>query len=125
MTEKLSIALDLSKKGYPVFSEFGHSSNIDLIALVDDVPIKIKVIEIHKKDQVEVLSGNHNEFDILAVYVYSDSEQICAYIPNKCLESGIIILKMKPVEDIEKDTSTTKTIYDFSSFEEAVEGCIR
>lgn len=38
-----AVAQDLLRRGYPVFTELGDSCKTDLIALVDEKPIKIQV----------------------------------------------------------------------------------
>ena len=40
---ELTVARHLLGQGYSVFSEYGDNSKVDLIALVDNVPIKIQV----------------------------------------------------------------------------------
>ena len=39
----MAVAQDLMRLGYPVFTELGDSSRVDLIALVGDIPVKIQV----------------------------------------------------------------------------------
>lgn len=38
-----AVALDLMKRGYPVFTEMGDLSKTDLITIIDNTPIKIQV----------------------------------------------------------------------------------
>jgi hypothetical protein len=84
----LSVAKDLTSRGYPVFTELGDTSRVDLIALVDDKPIKIQVkSHTSKYGRVEVSAiGPHKSYmysskDIEVMALYVLDRNIIAYIP--------------------------------------------
>ena len=88
-----AVTLDLMKRGYPVFSEMGDSSKVDLITLVDHKPIKIQVKSypiindtiglclwskgpgykyFYKPDDFDVFAAYVQDLDIVLYFTFSD-----------------------------------------------------
>lgn len=78
---ELTVARHLLGQGYSVFSEYGDNSKVDLIALVDNVPIKIQVkscnsskgkVSLFLKKNAKGYEYRYNtkDCDIFALYVY-------------------------------------------------------
>jgi len=91
---ELVVASDLVEKGFPIFKEFGDSSRIDLIALVDKNLIKIQVkctfstdnkvaIDTRKSGPNYSFRYEEGDVDIFALYV-KDKKSIL-YISSKQL----------------------------------------
>lgn len=78
---EIKIIENLSRQGFPIFTEFGDNSKVDLITLIDNKPVKIQVKCIKSKDgKFDVYgskSGPNYQFkyttdqiDVFGVYVY-------------------------------------------------------
>ena len=78
---ELKVATDLVRQGYAVFSEFGDNSKVDLIVLVDHVPVKLQVKCYASSNGVVSVYGRkagpnyryryrREQIDVFAVYVY-------------------------------------------------------
>lgn len=78
-----AVALNLMKKGYPVFRELGDNSKVDLIALVEDCPIKIQVKYLTAKNGVVELECKKSGPNYSFVYTLSQVDVFAVYILDK------------------------------------------
>jgi hypothetical protein len=90
------VAGQLIGKGYPVFTEFGDNSKVDLIALVDRQPVK--VLRTTKSGPGYRFTYDENDFDVMAVYII-DEDVICYVSSKKLFESGYLILRTRPTKN--------------------------
>lgn len=78
---ELAVAQFLLRQGFPCFTELGDNSKVDLIALIDNMPILIQVkarkikngsIQIKSSKSAKGYSYKYQtcDFDVLAVYSY-------------------------------------------------------
>ena len=79
-----AIVLDLIKQGYPVFTELGDNSKVDLIVLIDNIPVKVQVKyrTIDEGGSVELKAakaGPNYRFR----YIGSDVDVFACYVPEE------------------------------------------
>ena len=99
------IICDLISQGFPAFKEFGDNSKVDLIALINNVPIKIQVKSYHSGKNGAVGIGpkksgpgyrftyTRGQIDVFAVYVY-DRDLILYVSAKKIIESGGLSIRL-------------------------------
>ncbi len=121
---ELRIAADLVSQGYPVFTELGDNSKVDLIALVGNKPIKLQVKALKEVNGVVSLdtrkSGPSYSFrysieqiDIFAVYVYN--RDVIFYISAEELLVSKASRKFR-LDKPKNDCGTSSMVYDYSEF---------
>jgi hypothetical protein len=128
---ELAIALDLSKKGYSVFKEFGDLSKVDLIILINNVPIKIQVKALKTKNGSIVIKNkkagpnyrfkySENEVDIFAVYILDTQDII--YISAKQLIAMHDSLSIRVAPSKNHQKKKINFIDDYKDLKEALKG---
>lgn len=97
-----AVALYLMKQGYEVFTELGDNSKVDLMILLNNVPIKIQVkCRSEKNGKVEVDSrkaGPNYRFR----YTQDDVDVFACYVPER---DSIFFISSK--ELLQNSTTTT------------------
>lgn len=86
---ELRIALDLKKQGYPVFSELGDNSVVDLIVLVNFIPVRVQVKTVPKLESNRAVLNlrstgpgsyskkySNTEIDVFALHVIESDDII-------------------------------------------------
>lgn len=127
---ELLIAADLVKKGYPVFTELGDNSKTDLIALVEEVPVKIQVKSYNTNENGSVVlraakSGPNYRFkytteqvDVFALYIL-DANIIC-YVSAAEVIAARGGIKIRPFPAKNKQTKGLTMADKYASFEAAI-----
>ena len=128
---ELAVALDLTSKGYSVFTELGDLSKTDLIVLVNDTPIKIQVKARHtdarsKTLQVMTKKDGPNysykystkDVDIFAIYAL-DTKEILYVAASELLKFSSSVSFRYEDTSYQKD-SRAHYIKDYLSFEDAM-----
>ncbi len=132
-----AVILDLLKQDIAVFTEIGDLSRIDLIAIIDNIPIRIQVKartpstnNNDKKHSCGVIdlkaekSGpnyryhyTQNDFDILAVYDL-ESDKIAYISVNEFLSKQHFSIRVKPAKNNQK--TNIKMFSDYSDIRKAL-----
>ena len=127
---ELKVAADLIARGYAVFTELGDLSKVDLIALVDDHPVKIQVkARTSKHGRVEVSkrkSGPNYQFayqegqlDVFAIYVLD--KDLCLYInASELLKGESFSFRVVPSRNGQK--KKVHDWQDYTDFKRALRG---
>lgn len=123
--------MDLTKKGYAVFTELGDLSRTDLIALVGSRPVKIQVkarnldkragtvpVETRKCGPKYAYSYTEDDVDVFAIYILS-TEQIF-YVGSKELIEHKSIMSFRVTPTKNNQTENTHYVVDYLDFERAI-----
>lgn len=78
----LRVAAHLMSQGYSIFTEFGDLSQVDLIALVDQEPVKIQVKTRNLKDGKIVVDSRKSGPGYLYRYQPGDVDVFAIYVPE-------------------------------------------
>ncbi len=103
---ELKVATDLVRQGYPVFTELGDNSRVDLIVLVDNVAVKMQVKCFASSDGVVSVYGRkagpnyrfryqQEDVDVFAIYVY-DKDIILYISASEVVGRGRIKIRFEP-----------------------------
>lgn len=122
---ELKVAADLVSKGYPVFTELGDNSKVDLIALVANQCIKIQV-KAYESSKGSVKLSSHKagpnyrfqytleQLDLFAVYVI-DYDVILYVNADELIDAGWMVIRMKPRE-VETHKQQARMYEDYLEF---------
>ena len=129
---ELAVALDLTSRGYSVFTELGDLSRTDLIVLKDKKPIKIQVKSQHMDKRGKTLSvkttkdgPNYSykyqldDVDVFAIYSLDTKEIV--YINAQELLKCTSAMAFRYADGTYQKDSRARYIKDYSSFEKATE----
>ena len=83
---ELAVAADLSKRGLPIFKEFGDLSKVDLITIFENRPIKIQVKARSLRNGVIEVESWKSGPNYRFKYVLEDIDVFAVY----CLDTGDI-----------------------------------
>lgn len=78
----LRVAAHLMSQGYSIFTELGDLSRVDLIALVDQEPVKIQVKTRNLKDGKIVVDSRKSGPGYLYRYQPGDVDVFAIYVPE-------------------------------------------
>lgn len=103
---ELAVAQKLMLLGYPVFTELGDNSRVDLIALVDDCPVKIQVktttvsdglVCLHVRKTTVRYSYTYKitDVDIFAVYVEDSGDIFFVSSSEALVHSSVLSFRAK------------------------------
>lgn len=128
---ELAVALDLTSKGYSVFTELGDLSRTDLIVLVNNKPIKIQVKARYMDERSKTLAvrttkdgPNYSykyelsDVDIFAIYSLNTKEilYITAQEMLKCKSA----ITFRYAEGTYQKDKRARYIKDYLSFEKTL-----
>lgn len=120
------VVSDLISKGYPCFTEFGDNSKVDIIALVNNQPVKIQV-KSHKSTDGKVLidsrkAGPGYRFryelgmvDVFALYVYDRDEILYLSCEEILSNSTMTTIRLDPPKNNQR--KNVNNADDFRDFE--------
>lgn len=125
---ELKVAADLVSQGYPVFTELGDNSKVDLIVLVDNVAIKMQVKCFASSDGVVSVYGQkagpnyrfryqHEHVDVFAIYVY-DRDIILYIAASEVVGHGRIKIRFE--EPLNGQRSGIRWYHDYLSLRESL-----
>jgi len=126
---EVAVIKDLLRRDYQVFKEIGDLSKVDLIVLVDHVPVKIQVkalvskhgiVEVNSKKSGPGYSFRYGELDvdIFAVYII-DKDEIF-YVSAKEILNNKTTSKFRIVKPINNQLSGIRWVKDYQEFKNAL-----
>ena len=126
---EISVIKSLLKKGYSVFTEVGDLSRVDLIAIVENVPIKIQVkstsvdngaVEIYTRKSGPGYSYRYTEQDVDIFAIYIENKDIVLYIAAKELLKNERSLKLRFDAPKNGQKAKIRDAWKYSTFEDAL-----
>jgi hypothetical protein len=127
---EIAVAKDLIRQGYPCFTELGDNSRIDLIAIVDNVPVKIQVKAKTAGDGAIKIStrktGPNNyiyrykETDVDVVAVYSHEYDAIGYISIREFLGNDTNVTFRIVPTKNNQENGVRYLADYSEFQQAL-----
>ena len=79
---ELAVAKKLMEMGYSVFKELGDNSRVDLICLIEKVPIKIQVKSVIEKNNIVAIKTTKNGPNYSFRYETNDVDCFAIYVLN-------------------------------------------
>ncbi len=128
---EIAVIKNLCAQGYDVFQAVSNSSRVDLIALRDNIPIKIQVKSTYSKNGIVTAytrktclnpvynySYSTDDFDVLAIYVI-DKDVVC-YIASHEILANRTMVKLRFEEAKNGQQKRIRYVSDYSDFENAL-----